>query len=147
MINKAKRYLKLTGAVMLSFFITGAISSTVFFRNTPEINPLFITRLKNTPSIIADLPKIVKYSLFGPKDTTPVVANANKEAQSIFSSIPKVTPPAGLTFTPLTKGVSAAEDAQTKTKYITLGDGTKYVVEETVINGKTYKVLHLVTGN
>lgn len=147
MTDKLKRLIKIGGIIVVSVFVTGAVSSSVFFRGTPKINPTFVTKMKNMPSTLAKLPLIIKYSLFGPKTTnTPVVANSNKAAQEVFNNVPKVAPPTGLVFVPVAKGVSAAEDTVTKKKYITISNGVQYVVEETMINGKMYKVLHLVTG-
>jgi len=57
----------------------------------------------------------------------------------IFAGVTSVTPPSNISFQPITKSVSAAEDPETGKKYIKIEAGAKYrIVGTVVINGKEY---------
>lgn len=51
-----KNKIKIITAVILSFAVVILMSPQVFLANTPRINPVFLTKLKNLPNTIASLP-------------------------------------------------------------------------------------------
>lgn len=119
--------------LVLSFLAVKYTSPQVFIANTPVINPLFVTNLKNTPSYIASIPQKIG-SMF------------NKNLQSEMERIALKKIPPGLIFQPLTKGVEAqvAEDPVTGKKYLNMPVGTEYKFEEIEVNGKLMKVIRII---
>jgi hypothetical protein len=74
--------------------------------------------------------------------------NSNKnflDQQGIFTNIKSVTPPPGLIFKSVSRGVEASEDIKTKKRYIKISSGAKYRIFGTVtINGREYPRIEFV---
>ena len=144
MIKKiiTKTRIKIVLVVLVTFLVVKGFSSTVFLADTPVISPDFIARLKNTPSELASLPGrllagLNSLNLFKKQPTTP--------ASDMFADVKIVTPPENIVFTPIRKGVYAANDPATGQKYIKIEAGTKYRIVGTVtINGKEYPQIEFV---
>lgn len=124
-------------ALALAFGVVQiANSQQVFLGNTPTVNPLFMARLKNSPSYVASLPGTLFSRLTG------------NQAEKAFASLPKVEPeqvPKGLLFNSIAKGALAAEDSQTGKKYLKLQKGTKVrITVQTLPDGTQQKTLEIL---
>ncbi len=119
--------IKLLVVLITVFLGVKIIAPQVFLANSPRISPIFITQLKNAPAYFASLPGNLVASLnsFGKKPLAPT--------SEIFSQIPRVSPPPGIMFQFVAKGIKAAEDKTTNTIYFTVEKGTKFKVVETEI--------------
>lgn len=123
-----KKTLSIFTAIFLSFLMTKYISSEVFIADTPQINPQFIANLRAIPiRAIA----YVRHPF-----------NSQERASQIETAqIPQTQTPQGLVFSPVAKGVHAAEDPQTGKSYMKIEKGTKLQVYEIKMSdGQTVKV-------
>ncbi len=59
-----KRQMKIITAIILSFVAVIIMAPRVFLANTPRINPIFLTNLKNFPSTLAGLPSVLFNNFF-----------------------------------------------------------------------------------
>lgn len=136
-----KRYISIIAALLFSFFIVLMMTPQIFLHNTPDIDPQFIAKLKDLPTTVKDTGKTITLmatNLFsGKKGGTPQPTSS----QDVFGGLAQKDIPTDLVFSPITKGVAAAEDSETKKKYVHLDKDTPYHFEDTVINGVTYKVV------
>ena len=109
----------------------------MFLHNSPSIDPVFIARLKNLPSTVKDSGKNI--SLLA----NNLFSGLGSKTKDTFVGIAQDKIPVNLVFSPVTKGVAAAEDSATKKKYVQLEKNTAYHIEKggVVINGKAYDVV------
>lgn len=126
MINNQLKIIFILG---LSFIASLIINKTVFLSNTPRLNPQFARSIKNLPNTSRNF--IAQLNPF----FTPKSVN-NTSSQKFFSELPKVTVPKGIDFKPVTKGVYAAEDKKTNTKYLKIEKGKRVEVREYTIKLK-----------
>lgn len=121
--------LKIVVILFVAFIASTIINKTVFLSNTPRLNPKFARSIKNLPNTSKAF--IAQLNLF----FTPKNFN-NTNSEKFFSELPKVTVPKGIDFTPVTKGVHAAEDKKNNTKYMRIEKGKQIEVREYTIKLK-----------
>lgn len=126
--------IKIISLLAISLFTVVFLAPQVFISNTPKVNPLFITRIINVPSYVAGIPGQIMVMFRS--------TNSDESARTVLSSIPQVTPPPGLLFQMISKGVRAAEDPATKTKYMQIDAGAQ--VEVSVIKLKDGREIKIV---
>lgn len=140
-----KKYISITGALIFSYCIVKIFTPQVFLHNSPSVNPVFIARLKNLPSTTKEVGQAVTLFatnvFFGKKSGTQPPASSSQK--NIIAGTTPETVPMNLVFSPITKGVAAAEDTVTKKKYVQLKKNTQYHIVQNgiVVNGKAYPVV------
>lgn len=131
--------------LLLTFITVKTVAPNLFIANTPEINPLFIANVINTPGRIAAMPgrflsslSNIRFNLFN--------TNENIKVDSAeIAKVRQVIPPASVVFKEIIKGVSTGVSAETGEKYINVKAGTKYeIVGYIEINGKTYPKIKFI---
>jgi len=149
--------IKIALVILITFFTVKTVAPNLFIANSPEINPVFIADIINKPREIAAIPgrflsSLSNFRLFNFESPSvpelPVRQNkvANiKVDPKVIAEIKQKTPPSNIIFKYVSKGVSAAEDPGTGTKYIKVEAGTKYrIVGTVVINGKEYPKIEFI---
>lgn len=128
MFNNTK--IKILLAITISFLTVSLLSKEVFVADSPQINPLFLAKIKNAPSGFL--------ALFRPQPSD--------KTDEVLGQIPQVTPPPGLLMKTVAKGVQAAEDPVTNKKYMTFEKGTKVEVRTYTYteNGEQKKITLII---
>lgn len=152
-----KNRIKMVMVIVLTYFMVKTVAPNLFIANSPEINPVFISDVINTPARIASMPgkfvaslKNIRLFNFDYSDNTPT--SVDQAPVAMISVDPKVIaevkykkPPANVVFKEILKGVATGVNAETGEKYINVKAGTKYkVVGYININGKTYPKIEFV---
>jgi hypothetical protein len=139
-----KTRIKIALVLLLTFFSVKLVAPNLFIVNSPNINPVFIAKIIDSPRYVASLPgnflaSLSNFSLFG-NNNNNITVDPN-----IIARAKNVTPPANVIFKYVSTGVSAAEDTQTGDKYIRVDAGTKYrVVGYITINGEQYPKIEFI---
>lgn len=131
--------------VVFTFFAVKMVAPNLFIADSPEINPLFIAQVLDTPNQIAAMPgnfmaslSNFRLNIFNNQENIQV--DPNTIAQAVNKK-----PPADAVFKFVSKGVEAAEDPTTGDKYIRVAAGTKYkIVGYITINGKQYPKIQFI---
>jgi len=129
--------------LLFTFFGVKIITPNLFIANTPNVNPLFVAKIINTPREIASMPgkflsNLRNINLFNNQSNIKIDPEVIVKAN-------QVNPPASALFKYVSKGVSAAEDTQTGQKYMKVDAGTKYkVVGEIEVNGVKYPKVEFI---
>lgn len=142
-----KKYISIAGALIFAYCIVKISTPQVFLHNSPSIDPAFIARLKNLPSTTKEVGQVATLFatnvFFGKKSGTQPQTPASSSLKNTIAGTAQETVPMNLVFSPITKGVAAAEDVTTKKKYVQLKKNTAYHIEKggLTINGKAYDVV------
>lgn len=131
---------KIIFSMILSFLAVFLMANTMFLANTPRINPAFVAKLKSIPATIALFPgKMIASLMSSQKPSNYLNPNTNindttqtagvpQNFQKQLTTLPAVKTPTNVVFKSVTKGVYAAEDPITKSKYVTINKGTEIMI-------------------
>ncbi len=126
--RKTKKRIVTLGAILGAFLLTVSVSPRVFIADSPQVNPNFFAELRKAP---ADLVAFVR-NPFAPGKTDEGVMTAELQVTDA---------PTGASFTPIAKGVYAAEDPATGQSYVKIEGGTQLEVHNiTLEDGRTVTV-------
>lgn len=119
-----------------AFISLKVLNNTVFIANTPYINQQFIASAINLPQKIKLVPGTMLAYLKNPFNST------NREKEIITNELANIpSQQLNLVFSPVSKGVSAAEDSQGH-KYVKIEKGVEVEVRKiTLSNGKTITIV------
>lgn len=140
-----KLSVKILIVIIISYVLIKIFTPVIFLANTPLVNPEFITKLKNTPQTIVQIPGKMLASLnsLNPFNRNPSVPSSTPSDQ--LASANQVTPPPNIIMKSISKGVYAGKDPATGQSYIKIEAGTKYRVTGTVIiDGKEYPKIEFI---
>lgn len=138
-------------SLLLAVGTTVILNNTVFYANSPNINPVFIAYVKSIPgSVLAFPDKMIAMfasmqrpsnygavatnlpSSQGSSNNTAPSQNVNQdfvpEQPTNVPTQPSVTP--AIQYTPVANGVYAGENSLTKEKSIMIKDGTQLEVKD-----------------
>lgn len=126
--NKTSRRLKMFGAIIFAYIIVAVGSPQVFLANSPKIRPDVIARMRIIPQTALAMAQ------------HPFDADARRvaiEEAQIGSNVSKEDLP----YQPIAPGVYAAEDPETKERYVKIEKGTRIEVRYvTLSDGRRVKV-------
>jgi len=149
MKDKRTFFIKILGLILVAFFASVFLIKNLFLANSPKINTTFISRLKQTPSLIASLPSKLFNSLTKNPQTNKTPSNIEKqvikeEANKAILSLHSITPPPNAIFKIISKGVSAAEQNNGQV-ILKIEKGVQYKVRRfTLSDGQIIDVVDLV---
>lgn len=134
---------KIAITAVIALVITLILSQTVFWHNTPMVNPLFIVNSK------AVIQKVISW----PGNWLASLKSRSKtqEATNDLANLPTMTPENTIDpkliadttiFQPIGSGISTATDTSTGNKYIKIEAGTVVeVTEYTLVDGRRIQVI------
>lgn len=139
--------IKIATSLLIAFVAALTLNNTVFYANSPNINPLFIANLKSIPSSIVSAPNrmiAAANNLIFPPLTNENSGTGQMSQQNVIfpqptqvsqplvtvqpTAVPQPTVVPSDNYKLITTGVYAAEDPVTKTTTIKIDAGVK--VEE-----------------
>lgn len=131
MINRKKNKprIKIAVSITTAFIVVVLFSPVVFLANTPQLNPQFIADLQLVPS------RMVAF-VRNPLN----LSRARDEIETQKAHTVQVQPE-NLQYTPVSKGVYAAEDRETGSQYVRILKGTKVEVRPVqMLDGRIIEV-------
>lgn len=136
----------IVGALIFAYCIVKISTPQVFLHNSPSIDPVFIAKVRDFPTTTKEIGKaatLFATNIFFRKKTGTQPSTSVSSTKNIIAGTAPEAVPLNLVFSPITKGVAAAEDATTKKKYVQLKKNTAYHIEKggLTINGKAYDVV------
>jgi len=124
-------------ALVVALLVTLILNRTVFISSTPRLNPQFIALVYYLPNMAQTIPnKLVAFF----QHPTSSTARNTQLIQNQLAKAP--TPKPNMIFTPLSKGVYAAEDPKTKQKIYKIEKGTQVEVRKiTLKDGREFTII------
>ncbi len=129
MFNQTNTKIKIILVLAAAFLLGSFVSNSIFVASTPIVRSDVMTRLKNLPKDLLNSTKntIAFMSSLGrsTEQNRQQISAQNQVYTNFIKNEPNVTPPPQVPFKAISKGVYAADDPQTNTRYLKLDSGTK----------------------
>lgn len=138
---------KIIFTIFIALIISWFFSQTIFLKGTPQIDPLFLTKLRVLPNLLVNRSKELFTSTFDKNKSTGdslpkteiLVAKDNLQERSLAFEKIKKLPDSSLQF--MSKGVYAKEDKKTNIVYIRITKDAEWEEKTVTIDGKLTKIM------